>query len=185
MRDWSLRVARLFLLAFVSSAAALGCGGAGPYGYARTYEPLGDEEGFHTRASNVNFAAVAGDPMGYSTELISWFGVVDEVKRGEGGTEASVSMRLHQARHLCSLPESDSCRVTVSDREVGRFVVTVTATTHGAHLEKLGRGALVHVYGSPLPEGSSSEVVALDPAYVRVWPPATYVTTGAAGAMRR
>lgn len=185
MRHWSLRATQFFLGVVIVSVAALGCGGAGPYGYARTYEPLGDEEGFHTRASNVNFAAVAGDPLGYSTELISWFGVVDEVERGQDGAEVAVSMRLHQARHLCAQQESDSCRVTVSDREVGRFVVTVSATTHGAHLGELARGALVHVYGSPLAEGSTSEVVALDPAYVRVWPPATYVTTGAAGAMRR
>src|SRR6476646_3434173 len=113
----------------LSRGAALGlvigafaaCRGAGPYGYAPTYVPIDDEE-------SATKGAREYDPVMYQREAETWrksktqlFGVVTGRAPGPGGAAyLTLSVRRLESRNLCSnANDQDTCRVTVSDRDVG------------------------------------------------------------------
>lgn len=182
-RTTTLLVTTLTLL----SASAAGCGSGGPYGYSRTYEPLGAERPFFDAAVESSYEEVRRTRPENAT-LVSWFGVVTalEVDAGTGAVQAAMSLRVHQDRHLCSDGSSDSCRVTISDREIGTF--TARFTIHDEDREgarRLWTGSLVRVYGRATGETDSAGGPIIAAEYYRHWPIHTFVTTSAASSMRR
>src|SRR5438445_10637155 len=80
-----------------------GCAGAGAYGHAPRYAPLGAEE-----------TAAKRHPS-------SLFGVVTARAAGAGGAaHITVTVRKLEPSNVCDKPgEDETCRVTVSDRDFG------------------------------------------------------------------
>jgi hypothetical protein len=174
-----------------------GCG-AGPYGFAQTYTPLGDEESFDAEGKEYVYEEVNGDPAAFDGKLIAWFGVVEKLTlSNDGRYEIQLSQHQHQERHLCDSDANDSCRVTVHFASAGGFTALVRLlpedTTPG--LDKVQPGSLLRVYGKVRCRLNDDEQkvcdyddrggVILDAAYYRQWPARYFVTTRAAGSMRR
>lgn len=178
---------RLALLAPIALAAA--CGGAGPYGFARTYEPLGDEEDFMKRTRRVSYQEVQRDPAAFQGVLLGWFGVVDEVRvLDEESGEALVLMqyRTHRARHLCADERDSSCRVTVTDASSGPFAAHLYLSRDEREgEERVWVGSMLKVYGEPTGDFDARGGPILETVHHRHWPHGTYTTTAAAGTMRR
>lgn len=194
--------------------AAMGCGG-NSYGYARSYEPLSDEEAYLADADvHLTYEEVRRAPRGYANARLAWFGVVEEMhavpcvkglsqrelsncQAGKKLMEIYLSYRTHRQRHLCADASDSSCRVTVSDRDGGRVVARVFLDPRELEGdERVWRGSLLRVYGSPdvprnLPGPDSLEVpdedipVIVNVAWHRHWPVGKYVTSGDASHMRR
>jgi hypothetical protein len=167
---------------------AVGCGGGASYNYARTYEPLSAEKAHLARSETpVSLEQVKRDPNGYKGDELGWFGVVTGMgDLSDGKTRLSLSLRAHQERHLCGDERGSSCRVTVSEKDLGPFTVDVALSPE----EKLGQdrvwfGSLLRVYGHPTGEYDAEGGPLLDVTYFRHFPRGTYVTTASRGGMRR
>jgi hypothetical protein len=174
----------LVLVAFL-----VGCGG-GRFGYARSYEPYGDEPQYLEREVELSYEDVQRFPDRYGDDLIGWFGVVNEVQemdRSSGQARLLLTLHVHQDRHLCRDETSGSCRVTISDRGIGPFVALVTLRSEdlAEGSERLWRGSLVKVYGHVTDGGTEESGPVLQVEWYRHWPHGTYVTTGSAGSMRQ
>ncbi len=181
-RSWSALVALAPVVGLVAA-----CGGGGRYGYARTYEPADGERAYMERASDASYEEVRR-ARPEDQPNVSWFGVVLGAPELEGDhARVRLSLRAHQERHLCSSEYDDSCRVTVSDREIGTFsaIIPVRAEDLVAGPERLGAGSLLRVYGRSHGEtdASGDPVVVAD--WYRHWPRYTFVTTAMSGRMRR
>lgn len=164
------------------------CGGAGPYGYAREYAPLGDEESFLEGASPISYEEVRRDPQEFQATDLGWFGLVTDVDVDDSGAgTVRMTYRTLSARNLCADERASSCRVTVSDRAGGPFAATMNLSAEELDGERrLWVGSLVKVYGKPTGEldpETGGPILAAD--FHRHWPRGTYVTTGARGSMRR
>lgn len=164
------------------------CGGAGPYGYAREYVPLGDEEDHIESATEITYEEVRRDPVDFQSTKVGWFGVVTDVNVDSSGAGTiTMTYRTLSARNLCEDERDSSCRVTVSEREGGSFTAQVRLrSSELAGEKKLWIGSLVKIYGSPtgeLDRESGGPILQAD--FHRHWPRGTYVTTGARGNMRR
>ena len=163
------------------------CGGGGPYGYARTYQPLRVEKDHFARAQTAPYEEVKRDPNGYQSADVGWFGVVRALgDLPDGRTRLFLSLRTHQERHLCSDERAASCRVTVSERDLGPFSADVTLSDE----ERLGPdkvwvGSLLKVYGRPTGDYDDEGGPVLNASYHRHWPRGTYVTTAQRAGMRR
>lgn len=119
---------------------------------------------------------------------VSWFGIALGAPEVHGQTaRVRLSLRAHQERHLCSSEYADSCRVTVSEREIGTFTAEIPLRPEDAAsgTERLGQGSLLRVYGRASAEQDSAgdPVIAAD--WYRHWPRHTFVTTAMSGRMRR
>ena len=177
---------RLDLLACALLLSA--CGGAGPYGYAREYVPLGDEEAHIEGATEITYEEVRRDPVDFQSTQLGWFGVVTGVNvDGNGAGTVTMTYRTLSARNLCEDERASSCRVTVSERAGGSFTAQVQLRSNELSGEKkVWIGSLLKIYGSPTGEldpESGGPILQAD--YHRHWPRGTYVTTGARGSMRR
>ena len=178
-------LASALVLALLGSIA--GCGGAGPYGFSRSYEPLGEERAYIDRSSELSYEEVRRT-RAEEQRMVGWFGVVLEppVMQEDGRARVLLSLRAHQDRHLCSDSGSETCRVTVSQREIGRFVALVPLREEDrAGARRLWTGSLVRVYGTATGEESAETGPVLSAEWYRHWPPHYYVTTAASGRMRR
>jgi len=176
---------RAILLSLLVLAGA--CGG-GLYGYAREYEPLGEEDDLLEEATPVNYEDVRRDPADYRSTTLSWFGVVTNVEPEGSGAGALVALthRTHQPRHLCGDETAASCRVTVSDRPGGPFSIHLEIRAEEREgTDRLYTGSLIRVYGSPTGEFDSEGGPIIEARWYRHWPRGKYVTTGASGSMRR
>jgi hypothetical protein len=168
-------------------ALAVGCGG-NPYGYDRTYVTYGDEDDYLEQAQPVPYEDVRRDPAGFEDTMLGWFGVVTglTLDRETGRATVRMSHRIHRERHLCSDERASSCRVTVSDRESGPFSAVLTLRPEDqAGDRKMWEGSLVRIYGTPTGEFDDQGGPVISVRWYRHWPTGTYVTTGAAGSMRR
>jgi hypothetical protein len=166
-----------------------GCGG-GRYGYAQTYEPWGDENTYLSREVELSWQDAVRFPDRHRDDLVGWFGIVqriEHVDRQSGLARLLLEMRIHQQRHLCADENGTSCRVTISDRPIGPFTANVRLRpedlTDGP--ERLWTGSLVKVYGHVREAGDADSGPIVHAEWYRHWPHGTYVTTGAAGSMRR
>lgn len=164
-----------------------GCYSAGIYGYDRTYVPLDDEEDLEMRATVPPYRDVRRDPRDFATDLVTWYGVVTSTEAQPGGkVQVHMSHRIHQDRHLCADMERDTCRVTVSERSEGVF--TAIVHLHGedvAGRNRLQTGSLVRVYGKVTGAYDAEGGPVIEARYYRHWPRGQYLTTAAAGQMRR
>ena len=181
------QLTRFFALLVVSSALSA-CASGGPYNYARKYHPLGAEKPhFKAAQQQVSLEEVKRDPNGYRSTELGWFGVVTGMGDvSNGKTRLALSLRAHQPRHLCSDESEKSCRLTVSERDLGVF--TVELPLQGAEKEGKDRvwfGSLLRVYGHPSGEYDDEGGPMIDVTYYRHFPKGTYVTTASKGGMRR
>jgi len=176
------------VLPVLLTLALCACAGSGPYNFAREYAPLkAERDHYEGTARQIAYEDVQRDPNGFTKSEVGWFGVVTSYTDLLDGRERiGLSMRTHQPRHLCSTNQDSSCRVTVSDRSMGSFVIEVTLSPE----EKLGRdriwiGSLLKVYGTPTGEYDDEGGLLLNVSYYRHFPRGTYVTTAHRAAMRR
>lgn len=177
----------VFALVLLSFGMLGACGGGGQYGYDREYHATGDEDPYLARSQVVSYEDVKRDPADYESTMLEWFGVVTSVENDASGkTMVHMTHRIHQDRHLCADETSGSCRVTVSDRQSGPFSALVTLRPEDKDGDtRLWTGSLVRVYGSPTGDFDVEGGPVLSAEWYRHWPRGTYVTTGAAGSMRR
>jgi hypothetical protein len=182
---------RTLTLAITAMALALpACSGAGRYGYAQTYSPLGDEEAWVERANNdAVYDEVRRMPDSYRDQTLSFFGVVTGVDAGQGGAPARIALqiRTHQARHLCEDETDRSCRVTVSARDGGPLTAVIALRPEDAAGEnRVQVFSLLRVFGRLVPgEYDAQGGPVLRAEFYRHWPRGEYVTTEASSAMRR
>lgn len=181
---------KLTTLVLFSLALSFGGCGGNPYGYARAYEPWGDEDGYLRRQVELSYEDVRRFPGRHAGDLIGWFGVVREleaVDAASGEARIVLDLRPHQARHLCRDETPGSCRVTVSERGIGPFTAMVRLRPEELREgnERLWRGSLVKVYGHVMDPGTEESGPIVQAEWHRHWPHGTYVTTAARGSMRR
>ncbi len=165
-----------------------GCGGAGPYGFAREYVALGAEEQYAEAASGLSYEEVRRDPADFQSTLLGWFGIVTSVEpQGDGTALVRMTYRTLSARNLCADERDSSCRVTVSERAGGPFTAIVRLSS--AELtgnERVWAGSLLKIYGNPTGElDPETGGPILRAVFHRHWPHGKYVTTGARAVMRR
>lgn len=164
-----------------------GCG-ANPYGYARYYEPLDDEEFFARQAVEPPYTEVVRDPGSFADVLIGWFGVVREViPQEDRSILVRMSQRPHVERHLCAERSESSCRVTVSERDAGSFSVRLRLPpgAESQRVPRIRRDSLLKIYGRPTGEYDTTGGPFLSVEYYRHWPRGQYVDTTARSLMRR
>jgi hypothetical protein len=180
----SLRSSLLGLSLVLSLAA---CGGGGRYGYARAYEPIDGERAYMERSADASYEEVRR-ARPEEQPYVSWFGVALGPPEISGGTaRVRLSLRAHQERHLCSTEYADSCRVTVSERELGTFTAQFAIRPEDASsgTDRLWQGSLVRVYGRSQGEQDASGDPVIVGEWYRHWPRNTFVTTAMSGRMRR
>jgi hypothetical protein len=188
-RLWYRESMRRFALRAVPLAlAATACHSAGPYGHSKVYAPSSDE----TRAVGANKeydALLAGRGLDKVKGHPFWaFGVVTARSAGSGGAAyLALSLRTLQLRNLCESTDEDSCRVTVSEREMGRVHALVAlAAEDDMGQDGVGLGSLLRVVGTvgeDLDPADGTPV--LRASFYRHWPRGAYVTTRSAGVMKR
>lgn len=171
------------------ACALIGCGG-NRYGYARTYAPYGEEPTYLGREVDLSYEDVRRFPDRYAQDLVGWFGVVREIEeldRATGEARLRLELRAHQDRHLCADETGDSCRVTVSERGLGPFTALVRVRPEDLveSRERLWTGSLVKVYAHVMETGTEESGPIMQVEWYRHWPHGTFVTTAAAGSMRR
>ena len=162
--------------------AALGLGGChsgGQYGYARSYDPLSEEEDFAESARDYDPVMIEREPESWRNSSISVFGVVKQRSEAPGGAAyLTLSVRTLAARNLCDELDEDTCRVTVSEHEhaVVHAVVKLRPDDALGKLS-LAQGSLVRVIGK-LTDGvdKNDGTPVLQAAYYRHWPHNYYVT---------
>lgn len=189
LKGWPLAPAppRLALVALVLLAGALaGCGG-GQYGFARTYSPLAPEKSHYKAAQEATYQDLVREPHRFEKTEVGWFGTVSNVaKAPDGRTRLTLNLRAHQSRHLCTEDGSSSCRVTVSEAQLGVFTVDLALKPDEINgQDRVWLGSLLKVYGTHSGEYSEETGPVLNVSYYRHWPRGYYVTTAARGSMRR
>jgi hypothetical protein len=177
-------------IASVSAAAIslVACHGAGPYGHGKVYAPNGAEE----TAVNGNREY---DPLLAERSLeklkgrsVWLFGVVTNRGSGPGGAAyVALSLRTLQPRNLCESDDEDTCRVTVSEREMGRaHALLALAAEDDMGQESVGLGSLLRIVGSVAQDLDPNDgTPILRASYYRHWPRGFYVTTKASSFMKR
>jgi len=150
---------RAFFLSVVVCIA--GCAGAGHYGHAPRYAPLGAEE-----------AAAKKHPS-------SLFGVVSARSAGPGGAAyITVTVRKLEPSNVCEEPgEDETCRVTVSERDFGMVHARVRLEPEDdIGSLPVGAGSLIRLigtYGQDVDPGDGRAILRAD--YYRHWPRGQYV----------
>jgi hypothetical protein len=174
------------LIAF-AALMLFGCA-SNPYGYAPTYEALSDEEPYMESGIEQSYEDVRRDPSTHQSDLLAWFGTVDDVKAVPGSNRVLVAMSLHfhQDRHLCTDQFDSSCRVTISEKTGGPFSALLELHAEDkSGRDRLYGGSLVKVYGHVTPEYDERGGPIIKADYYRHWPRGNYVTTTRASNMRR
>ncbi len=177
------------MVVFVLLSLLASCGGD-RYNFARSYEAYGDEGAFLEREVALSYEDVRRFPDRHAEELIGWFGTVtaiEDLDRATGEARLTLQYRRHQPRHLCSDERSGSCRVTVSQRQIGPFQALVTIRpedlTDGT--DRLWTGSLLKIYGHVTDGGTQETGPIIEVEHYRHFPHGTFVTTAAAGSMRQ
>lgn len=180
-----------FVVPCLAGVLAFGACAGNPYGYARTYSPLGEEDDYYDSASMVTYEDVRRTPGNYGQTTLGWFGVVTAVdpavlESQPPQVRVTLSHRIHQERHLCGDERSASCRVTVSDRSVGDFHATlVVPESELQGDERIQVGSLIKVYGTPDTTTAGDGNPTIRVRYYRHWPRGTYATAADRERLRR
>jgi hypothetical protein len=178
-----------YLFAIAIALIVQACGGGNPYGYARQYVPLSNEETYFKRAENVAYEDVRRDPTMLRGKLLAWFGVVTDLEKkplADGRVMLSLTLRFYQSRHLCENQFESSCKVTISERSGGPFsAITVLRPEDIQGKNRVYTGSLLKVYGIPTGEYDNEGGPIIETRFYRHWPRGTYVTTAWHDTMRR
>jgi hypothetical protein len=176
---------RTFLLSLMLAA---GCHSAGQYGYSRTYTPLDAEASAAEKSKEYDPVMANRLPHEWQGKDLDLFGIV--LARGEGRdglADLTLSMRRLAPRNLCEAGEEDTCRVTVSDREMGRVHALVKVdSSDDVGQTRVQPRSLVRIVGrleDQPDKGDGSPVLLV--SYYRHWPPDYYVTEQARSYMKR
>ena len=167
----------------------LGCSGAGPYGHAVNYVPLGDEEKATKSAKEYDPVMFQRQPDQWRGRPVALFGVVTNRSAGNGGNAyLTLGVRTLEPRNLCeSHSDDDTCRVTVSDADFG--VMHALAQLHGEDdvgEHSVGGGSLVRLVGTFSEDVDPNDgAPIMHVTYYRHWPRYFYVTKAAARQMRQ
>jgi hypothetical protein len=173
----------------VALALVLGCAGAGPYGHAPLYVPLGDEESAVAGAREYDPIMISRQPEDWRRSPTFLFGVViNRTPGANGGAYLTMSVRRLEPRNLCDNGnDEDSCRVTVSDRDFGTVHALVSLRPEDdVGAQSVGGGSLVRLVGKfadDLDPNDGGPV--LRTTYYRHWPRQFYVTKQSAREMRQ
>lgn len=165
------------------------CAGSGPYGYAVTYAPTGDERAAVADAVEYDPVMAQRAPDEWRKKRVKLFGVVTARAAGDGGSaELVLGVRRLETRNLCKLRTDEStCRVTVSDKDFGVVHVLVKLDPEddiGA--EAVAVGSLVRVTGKLGQQIDPSDGAPyLQADFYRHWPRFHYATQAAAEVMRQ
>lgn len=167
---------------------AQGCHSAGPYGFARTYQPLSAEQSAVEGAREFDPVMAERDKEDWKKGAVMLFGVVKARSSAkDGGAYLTLSMRTLSDRNLCDDFDEDTCRVTVSEHEHATLHAVVKLTSEddvGEH--SLGKGSLVRVVGKLTDEVDPDDGASVIRAsYYRHWPRHFYVTTAMASGMTK
>ncbi len=179
MRNW------FFLVGLVAS---MGCRSGGPYGHAVNYVPLSEEEEAVSGAREYDPVMARRFPEDWSKANVSLFGVVLRREPASGGADSFlVSVRRLEPRNLCdSANDTDTCRVTIGDREFGQLVVRAKLSREDQVGENsIGQGSLLRVVGKLDAAPSDEAVPTIRSTYLRHWPRLFYVTRANATVMRQ
>ncbi|HKY37896.1 MAG TPA: hypothetical protein VJN18_18265 [Polyangiaceae bacterium] len=169
---------RLLALGLLTCLTA--CGGAGPYGYSRTYTPLDAEEDAAEGAREYDPVMAERDKAEWKKSRISLFGIVSKRTEGPGGTAyVTLSVRSLEVRNLCEQLDEATCRVTVGEREFAIVHARLKLSPGDDIGEKsLNRGSLVRVLGKLTDEVDPDDgTPVLKADYYRHWPRNFFVTT--------
>jgi hypothetical protein len=159
--------------------AMASCRSSGSYGYAKAYSPTSDETKAVAGKQEYEPAAVerfAGKLKGHTFWL---FGVVTHRAPGPGGAAyLAVSLRGLAAQNHCSTQTEESCRVTVSEREMGRVHLLVPLAGDDDLGERsVGLGSLVRVVGTVTEDVDPHDgTPVLRTSFFRHWPRGFYAT---------
>jgi len=170
------------------SLGSLGCHSAGPYGYARNYQPLSAEKSALEGTREFDPVMAERDKEDWKKSPVSLFGIVTaRTSAKSGGAYLTLSMRTLSERNLCDDFDEDTCRVTVSEHEhatIHAVVKLASADEVGEH--SLGKGSLVRVVGKLTDEVDPDDGASvLHVSYYRHWPRHFYVTTAMASGMTK
>jgi len=177
-------IACLAALAMALSA----CHSPGTYGHSKIYAPSGSEE--KAVAGNKEYDAREVERAGAKLrdQSVWLFGVVTNRGSGPGGAAyVTLSLRTLQQRNLCESDDEESCRVTVSEREMGRaHALLALAAEDDMGQDSVGLGSLLRVVGKVTQDLDPNDgTPVLRAAFYRHWPRGSYVTTKAASVMKR
>lgn len=174
----------LFLVALSSA----GCQGAGIYGHAPRYVETDDEASAAAGAREYDPIMSQRQPDQWRSARLSVFGVVEGREIGPGGqAKLKLSVRRLEARNLCdSEADSDSCRVTVSDKDFGVIYVLVPLRgDDDVGPRSVGLKSLLRVVGTLGQDVSATGAPVVHAAWYRHWPAFYYVTRASARDMRQ
>jgi hypothetical protein len=179
---------RSVLLGALMSCSGVACHSAGPYGHSRAYAPISAEQRAVAAGPEYDAFVFERSPDKLKGKVVWLFGVVTQRRPGPGGAaHVALSLRTLQLRNLCESDDEDSCRVTVSEREMGRAHALLVLRGEDEIGElSVGLGSLVRVAGRVAEEvdsGDGTGVVRAD--FYRHWPRGSYVTTKSASVMHR
>ncbi len=173
------RLVRPHLAAFVAALALAGCHSAGPYGYARVYAPLSQEDDASEGAKEYDPVMMEREPGAWKGQRVSVFGVVRQRGQAAGGMAyLTLSVRTLATRNLCDQMDEDTCRVTVSDHEFALLHATVKLRPE----DDIGKasvapGSLVRVIGKLTEDVDKTDgTQILQASYYRHWPRNFFVT---------
>jgi len=166
----------------------LGCHSAGPYGFARTYQPLSAEQNALEGTREFDPVMAERDKEDWKKSPVSLFGIVKgRSSAKDGGAYLTLSMRTLSNRNLCDDFDEDTCRVTVSEHEHATIHAVVKLSSEdevGEH--SVGKGSLVRVVGKLTDEVDPDDGASvMRVSYYRHWPRHFYVTTAMASGMTK
>jgi hypothetical protein len=166
----------------------LACHSAGPYGFARTYQPLSAEQSATEGAREFDPVMAERDKEEWKKSTVSLFGIVKARTSAKGGgADLTLSMRTLSDRNLCDDFDEDTCRVTVSEHEHATLHAIVKLTSEdevGEH--SVGKGSLLRVVGKLTDEVDPDDGASvLRVSYYRHWPRHFFVTTAMASGMTK
>lgn len=167
--------------------------GANTWSYSRSYQALDGEDAYLKRQVPMGYEELRRYPDRVGAGVVGWFGVVLSIEALPEAIDPAfqkvlLSIRSHQPRHLCHNETEGSCRVTVSNREVGQAWVVL----RGVQPEQLqGRdgikvGTLLKIYAERMnPQLDEQGRPTLSADWFRHFPVGRYVTTRLATHMRQ
>jgi hypothetical protein len=174
--------------------AFAGCAGAGPYGHAPDYVPLGSEREAVARARPYD-GRLGGerrpDDAGRSARNadtnsryppVALFGVVDVRAVGPGGQALlKLGVRALEPHNVCQRAgDDDSCRVTVSDKDFGvAWALVALRAEDDTGPQAIGQRSLVRLVGTIAEDVSPVDgAPVVHATWYRHWPVRQYLAAG-------
>jgi len=175
-------------LALALPLVLFGCHSAGPYGFARTYQPLSAEEAASDGAREYDPVMAERDKDDWRKGTVSLYGVVKtRAAAKDGGAYVTLSMRTLSERNLCADFDEETCRVTVSEHEHATVHAKVKlASEDDIGQYSVGKGSLLRIVGKITDEVDADDGgPVFRVSYYRHWPRNYFVTTADATHMTR